>query len=207
LLRPHRVRDIPFLADFLCQAKKSRLRKGNILHYAGSKERDTLDKIGTAGESRRFFFNFARKIKALGRILAIDYGSKRSGVAVTDPGQRFASPLETVLSHELMNFLKDYVEKETVDLLVVGQPWQMDHTESESMKQIRFFVQAFKKRFAGIPVKWVDERFTSKLAMDALVAGGMKKSERRAKGNLDKVSAAIILQSYLDTKTISGDKR
>jgi putative Holliday junction resolvase len=153
------------------------------------------------------FFYLCPQIQALGRILAIDYGSKRSGVAVTDPGQRFASPLETVLSHELMNFLQEYVEKEPVDLLVVGQPRQMDHTASESMKQIRFFVQAFKKRFAGIPVKWVDERFTSKLAMDALIVGGMKKSERRAKGNLDKVSAAIILQSYLDSKTISGNRR
>ena len=128
-------------------------------------------------------------------------------MAVTDPGQRIASPLETVLSHELMNFLQDYLGKERVELLVVGQPRQMDHTESESMKQIRFFVQAFKKRFSGIPVKWVDERFTSKLAMDAMVRGGMKKAERRAKGNLDKVSAAIILQSYLDAKTILGNRR
>ena len=153
------------------------------------------------------FFYLCPQINTLGRILAIDYGSKRSGVAVTDPGQRIATPLETVLSHELMKFLQDYIEQEPVDLLVVGQPRQMDHTDSESMKQIRYFVQAFKKRFAGIPVKWVDERFTSKMAMDALVAGGMKKSERRDKGNLDKVSASIILQSYLDTKSISGNRR
>jgi len=143
----------------------------------------------------------------LGRILAIDYGTKRSGVAVTDPGQMIASPLETVATHELMNFLRDYFEKELVDLLVVGLPRQMDHSDSESLKQIRFFVQAFKKRFEKIPVEWVDERFSSKMAMDAMVQGGMKKKDRKVKGNLDKVSAAIILQSYLEKKTISGDRR
>lgn len=143
----------------------------------------------------------------MGRILAIDYGTKRSGVAVTDPGQMIASPLDTVSTHELMNFLQDYFEKEVVDLLVVGLPRQMDHSDSESLKQIRFFVQAFKKRFAKIPVEWMDERFSSKMAMDALIAGGMKKKDRKVKGNLDKVSAAIILQSYLEKKTISGGRR
>lgn len=143
----------------------------------------------------------------MGRILAIDYGTKRTGLAVTDPGQMIASPLETVATHDLMNFLKDYFEKELVDLLVVGLPRQMDHSDSESLKQIRFFVQAFKKRFEKIPVEWVDERFSSKMAMDALVSGGMKKQDRKVKGNLDKVSAAIILQSYLEKKTISGDRR
>ncbi len=131
----------------------------------------------------------------MGRILAIDYGTKRCGLAVTDPGQMIASPLETVLSHELMNYLQAYFEKEEVELLVVGHPRQMDHSESESMKQIRFFVGAFKKRFKKIPVEWMDERFTSRLAMDAMVAGGMKKSDRKVKGNVDRVSAAIILQS------------
>lgn len=126
---------------------------------------------------------------------------------MTDPGQMIASPLDTVSTHELMNFLQDYFEKEAVDLLVVGLPRQMDHSDSESLKQIRFFVQAFKKRFAKIPVEWMDERFSSKMAMDALVAGGMKKKDRKLKGNLDKVSAAIILQSYLEKKTISGGRR
>lgn len=125
---------------------------------------------------------------------------------MTDPGQMIASPLETVLTHELMHFLNSYFEKEQVDLLVVGHPRQMDHTDSESLKQIRYFVQAFKKRFGEIPVEWVDERFTSKMAMDALVAGGMKKSDRREKGNIDKVSAALILQTYLEKKTISGNR-
>ena len=87
-----------------------------------------------------------------------------------------------------------------MDVLVVGNPKQMDNTPSESVKQIRYFVQAFKKRFPEIPVEWMDERFTSKLAMDAMISGGMKKSERRDKSNTDKVSAAIILQSFLEKK-------
>ena len=136
----------------------------------------------------------------MGRIVAIDYGTKRTGLAVTDPGQMIASPLETVLTHELMNYLQTYFEKEEVELLVVGHPRQMDHSESESMKQIRFFVGAFKKRFKKIPVVWMDERFTSRLAMDAMVAGGMKKSDRKIKGNVDRVSAAIILQSFLEMR-------
>jgi putative Holliday junction resolvase len=148
----------------------------------------------------RDFLTFAAKMKDLGRIVALDYGNKRSGVAVTDPGQRIASPLTTVATHDLMHFLQDYLEQEEVDLLVVGHPRQMDFSDSESMKQIRYFVQAFKKRFTRIPVEWFDERFTSKMAMDALVAGGMKQTGRRVKGNLDKVSAALLLQSYLENK-------
>ena len=136
----------------------------------------------------------------LGRIVAIDYGTKRTGVAVTDPGQIIASPMETVPTHELMLFLESYFKKEKVDALVVGHPRKMDNTESDSMKQIRYFVEAFKKRFTEIQVEWTDERFTSKLAMDAMVTGGMKKSDRRVKGNIDKVSAAIILQSYLEQR-------
>ena len=136
----------------------------------------------------------------MGRILAIDYGTKRTGLAVTDPGQIIASPLDTVPTHELMLYLDSYFKTEVVDILVVGHPRNMDHTDSEPMKQIRFFVVAFKKRFSEIHVAWMDERFTSKLAMDAMVEGGMKKSDRRVKGNIDKVSAAIILQSYLEQR-------
>ena len=136
----------------------------------------------------------------MGRILAIDYGTKRTGIAVTDPGQIIASPLETIQSHELMNFLEAYFKTENVETLVVGHPRNMDHSDSESMKYIRYFVEAFKKRFVQVPVEWMDERFTSKLAMDAMLTGGMKKSDRRVKGNVDKVSAAIILQSYLEKK-------
>jgi putative Holliday junction resolvase len=132
--------------------------------------------------------------------LAIDYGTKRTGLAVTDPGQMIASPLETVASHELMNFLKAYFDREPVEIVVVGLPRKMDNSESESMKQIRFFVAAFKKRFPSLQLAWMDERFTSSLAKHALVEGGMKKSARRMKEHVDKVSAALILQSYLEAQ-------
>lgn len=152
------------------------------------------------GRKKLQIFNFARKTQILGRILAIDYGTKRTGVAVTDPGQIIASPLDTIPTHELMLFLDSYFKKEVVETLVVGHPRNMDHTDSEPMKQIRFFVAAFKKRFSEIHVAYMDERFTSKLAMDSMVEGGMKKSDRRVKGNIDKVSAAIILQSFLEQR-------
>jgi len=103
-----------------------------------------------------------------------------------------------------MLFLEAYFAKEKVEALVVGRPRKLDNTASESMKEIQFFVQAFRKRFTRVPVEWMDERFTSKLAMDAMVSGGMKKSERRKKGNIDKVSAAIILQSFLELKNNQG---
>ena len=137
-------------------------------------------------------------MKGKGRIVAIDYGTKRTGLAVTDPEQMIATPLETVHTHELMNYLQAYFEKEQVDLLVVGYPRQMDYSDSESMKQIRFFVGAFKKSFREIPVKFMDERFTSSMARDALLAGGMKKSDRQVKGQVDRVSAALILQTFLE---------
>jgi putative Holliday junction resolvase len=128
----------------------------------------------------------------------MDYGTKRTGLAVTDPGQMIASPLETVLTHELMVYLQKYFEKEEVETMVVGHPVKQDGTDSESMKPLRFFVQAFKKRFPEIRVEWMDERFTSKLAMEAMIEGGMKKADRRKKGNLDKISASIILQSWME---------
>lgn len=136
----------------------------------------------------------------MGRILAIDYGTKRTGLAVTDPGQMIASPMETVLSHELMVFLEKYFKEEDVETMVVGHPVQADGSDSESMRPLRFFVQAFKKRFPGVGVEWMDERFTSKMAMDAMVAGGMKKSKRREKGNIDKISASLILQSWMERR-------
>ena len=99
-----------------------------------------------------------------------------------------------------MVFLDDYFKKEDVDTLVVGHPTQSDGSDSESMRPIRFFVQAFKKRFPTIRVEWEDESFTSKMAMDAMVAGGMKKSQRRVKGNIDKISASLILQSWMERR-------
>ena len=133
----------------------------------------------------------------MGRFMAIDYGTKRTGVAVTDPLNIIASALETVPTHELMNFLSEYMAQEPVDKLIVGYPLNLDYTPSGSLKYIKQFVSAFRKRFPEIIVEWVDERFTSKLASRAMIEGGMKKSERRKKENIDKISAAIILQSYL----------
>lgn len=136
----------------------------------------------------------------MGRIIAIDYGTKRTGIAVTDPGQMIASPMETVATHELMLFLEEYFRKEEVEILVVGHPTRTDGSDSESMRPLRFFVQAFKKRFPTMKVEWMDERFTSKMAVDAMVAGGMKKSDRREKGNIDKISASLILQSWMERR-------
>lgn len=134
----------------------------------------------------------------MGRYLAVDYGSKRCGIAVSDPLKMIAAGLETVASHELMDFLTEYFKKEAVERIVVGKPLQTDGKASESYILAERFVNAFKKRFPKIPVSWEDERFTSKMAMQAMIDGGMKKSARSVKGAVDKVSAAIILQSFMD---------
>jgi len=134
----------------------------------------------------------------LGRIIGIDYGTKRVGVAVTDPLQIIASGLTTVGAHEILDFLGDYMQKEIVDAIVLGLPKQMNNTDSESFKYVKQFETALKRRFPGLAIKWIDERFTSHLAMDAMIRGGMKKKDRQVKGNLDKLSAAIILQTYLE---------
>jgi len=119
---------------------------------------------------------------------------------VTDPLQMIASPMETVATHDLMVFLEEYFRKEEVDRMVVGLPTRTDGSDSESMRPLKFFIQAFRKRFPGIVVEWMDERFTSKMAMDAMVTGGMKKSARRVKGNIDKISASLILQSWMESQ-------
>jgi len=134
----------------------------------------------------------------MGRYIAIDYGTKRTGIAVTDPLKIIANALDTVPTHELMNYLSGYIAVEPVEKLIVGLPLKMDHTDSGSMKYVKQFVHAFNKRYPEIPVEWIDERFTSKLAVKAMISGGMKKSERRKKENLDKISAVILLQSYLE---------
>lgn len=138
------------------------------------------------------------KIHPLGRYLSIDYGTKRCGIAVTDPLKMIASGLDTVASHELMTYLADYLSREEVECVVLGKPMRMDNTQSESFVHAERFVQAFRKRFPDMKVVWMDERNTSKMAVQAMVEGGMKKNERRKKENIDKLSAAIILQSYLE---------
>lgn len=134
----------------------------------------------------------------MGRILAIDYGKKRVGIAVTDPCHIIANGLQTVLSHELLSFLLQYTAKEKVDLFVVGHPKQMDNTDSESMTYIKPFLIALKRKFPDIPIEMYDERFTSVLAHKALIEGGAKKKTRQDKALIDTISATIILTSYLE---------
>ena len=135
----------------------------------------------------------------MGRILAIDYGRKRCGIAVTDTLQIIATGLKTVPAAELMDFLKQYTQKEQVDTFVVGYAKQMDATDSESMQYIQPFINRFRKVFPNIPLKEYDERFTSVIAHQAMIAGGMKKSQRQDKSVVDKLAACIILEGYLDS--------
>lgn len=136
----------------------------------------------------------------MGRIVAIDYGRKRSGVAVTDTLQMIANGLITVPSGELVKFLSDYVAKEPVDLFVVGQPKQMNNEPSENMKYVEAFVTHLKRSIPQIPVQYYDERFTSVLAHKAMLDGGLKKKKRQEKALVDEISAVIILQAYLESK-------
>ena len=135
----------------------------------------------------------------MGRILAIDYGRKRTGLAVTDMLRITANPLLTVETKDLMNWLADYLRKEQVDEVVIGHPTQMNGEESESMNYIRPFMGNFKKQFPNIPITMYDERFTSVLAHQAMIAGGMKKKDRQNKAVVDKIAACIILEGYLES--------
>lgn len=133
----------------------------------------------------------------MGRVLAIDYGLKRTGIAVTDPLRIIATALETVPTHTLLTFLKTYLAKETVDEFVIGMPKTLKNLDSEIAPQVRKFVAVLKDTFPEKPVHEVDERFTSSMAQQAMIDGGMKKKDRQIKGNADKISATIILQSFL----------
>lgn len=135
----------------------------------------------------------------MARILAIDYGKKRVGIAVTDELQMIATGLTTIAAKEVLTFLKDYLNKENVERFVVGEPKQMDNTDSEAAVYIKPFLKKLKAAFPEIPVERIDERFTSKMAMQAMIDGGMKKKQRQNKAMVDKVSATLILQSYLET--------
>jgi len=134
----------------------------------------------------------------MGRLIGIDYGQKRVGIAVTDPLKMIASGLTTVGSHEVFVFLKEYFEKEDVDGVVLGYPLQMNNKESDSFKYVKQFETAFRRKFPQKKLVYEDERFTSKMAFRAMIDGGMKKKDRRKKENIDKISAALILQSYLE---------
>ena len=133
----------------------------------------------------------------MARILAIDFGKKRTGIAVTDELQIIASGLTTVNTVDLLSFLKEYTSKEKVELFIVGQPKQMDNSDSESEALMLPFIKKIEKLFPQIPMKRIDERFTSKMAFQTMIDSGMKKKQRRNKAMVDEISATIILQSYL----------
>ncbi|MFC2138900.1 Holliday junction resolvase RuvX, partial [Bacteroidota bacterium] len=139
----------------------------------------------------------SNKKEILGRILAIDYGSKRVGLAVTDPLKLIANNIGTVHSKDIIQYLKDYISNEDVECFVVGEPKKMNNEPSDSMYLINSFLSLLNKHFPEIPVKLFDERFTSKLAVQAMINGGMKKKDRQNKKNIDAVSATILLQDYL----------
>ena len=136
----------------------------------------------------------------MGRIMAIDYGKKRSGIAVTDPFQMIATGLTTVDSQDLRKWLKAYFEKEPVDEVIIGLPFALDGSDTDGTKPVKDFVRLFKKDNPGMPIVTVDEQFTSKLAAQTLVNSGLKKKDRQNKKLLDEVAATIMLQDYLHAR-------
>jgi len=136
----------------------------------------------------------------MGRILAIDYGSKRTGIAVTDEMQIIASGLTSVSTKNLIEFLKSYTSSEKVDLIVIGLPKQMNNKLSKSEPLILKFIKILNNKFPNMPVERVDERFTSKMAFQTMIASGINKNKRKNKSLVDEISATIILQSYLANK-------
>ncbi len=138
----------------------------------------------------------------MGRILAIDYGQKRVGIAVSDNLQLIATGLTTVASHDFFSFLEKYISDEQVDEIVVGLPKQMNNEPSESMKYLTPFVKGLKNNFPTIPVIMVDERFTSKIAQQTILESGINKKNRQNKALVDQISATIILQTYMESKRL-----
>lgn len=134
------------------------------------------------------------------RILSIDYGLKRTGIAVTDEMQIIASGLTTIPSENLITFLKEYFSKEKVEKVIIGEPKQMDGTPSESAQIIEKFIKVFQKEFPGIALDRVDERFTSKMAFQTMIDSGLKKNQRKNKALIDEIAATIMLQDYLQYK-------
>lgn len=136
----------------------------------------------------------------MGRIVAIDYGTKRTGIAVTDPLKIISTGLTTVPSWTLLDFLHQYFEKESVERLVVGMPKQMNNEYSENMVHVENFVKKFKAKFPSVPVEFYDERFTSVIAHRSMLESGMKKKNRQNKAIVDEISATIILQDYMESR-------
>ncbi|MDY2828981.1 MAG: Holliday junction resolvase RuvX [Sodaliphilus sp.] len=135
----------------------------------------------------------------MARIISIDYGKKRTGIAATDPLKLIANPVGTVETKNLISFLKDYLAANSVELIVVGKPSQLNGQPSESMRYITPFVESLKQTFPNVPVVFYDERFTSTIAHQAMIMGGMKKSDRQKKANVDCIAATIILNDYLQS--------
>lgn len=131
------------------------------------------------------------------RILAIDYGGKRTGIAVTDPLQIIATGLETIESRELIPFLKKYFAAEQVELIIIGMPKNWDDSDTHGTPLVQAAIKRIQKEFPSMPLKTVDERYTSKMAKDAMLEMGMKKKDRRVKGNVDVIAATIMLQEYM----------
>jgi len=131
------------------------------------------------------------------RILCIDYGKKRTGIAVTDPLKIIATALTTVETSALINFLKNYFSAEKVELVLIGEPKNLDDSDTHATPLVNQFIQKFKKEFPSMKIEKVDERYTSKLAVQSMVAMGMKKKQRQKKENIDQIAAAIMLQEYL----------
>lgn len=149
---------------------------------------------------RSYLCKLLTYFKPMPRLLAIDYGAKRSGIAVTDPLKIIATALDTIPTHQLTDFLKKYTSTEQVEAFVVGMPKKLDNTDSENAARVATFVKSLQKAFPEIPVHLHDERFTSSMALQSMIASGSKKSDRRDKGNIDKVSATIILQSFMESR-------
>ena len=137
----------------------------------------------------------------MARIMALDYGKKRTGIAVTDPLQMIVSPLTTVDTSTLFDFLKDYVSKETVEKILIGLPLNLDGSDTHATAAVRHNVRRLKNSFPNIAIETVDEQFSSKQASRAMVEMGMKKKDRQEKGNIDKMAAGLMLQEYLDRLT------
>ena len=133
----------------------------------------------------------------MARILCIDYGGKRTGLAVTDPLKIIATALTTVETKELFTYLKSYFKEQEVELVLIGEPKNWDESDTHATPLVKAFVKKMQKEFPNIPLKMVDERYTSKLASQAMVQMGMKKKDRQKKGNIDQIAAAIMLQEYL----------
>lgn len=136
----------------------------------------------------------------MGRVLAIDYGVRRTGIAVTDPLQIIANGLTTVDTRQLLKFLKDYVEREQVERFVVGKPMQTNGRESENLQHVRKFVEQLQKDLPQIPIEWWDERYTSVLAHQTMLESGIGKMARRNKALVDEISACIILQGWMERR-------